>query len=87
VMASKGYPGTFEKGTPIRRLPKPSDEVVLFHAGTALRDGALVSAGGRVLNVTARAGSLAEARAEAYDALRAVDWPGGYYRSDIGKVR
>ncbi len=87
VVASKGYPGAFERGTPIRRLPRPSDEVVVFHAGTALRDGALVAVGGRVLNVTARAGTLAEARAEAYDALRAVDWPGGYYRSDIGKAR
>jgi phosphoribosylamine--glycine ligase len=85
VMASRGYPGAFEKGTPILRLPKPSDEVVVFHAGTALRNGALVATGGRVLNVTARAESLAAARADAYDALRAVDWPGGFYRSDIGK--
>ncbi|MCW5717405.1 MAG: phosphoribosylamine--glycine ligase [Bauldia sp.] len=87
VMASKGYPGPFEKGTPIRRLPKPADDVMIFHAGTALRDGALVASGGRVLNVTALAESPAAARADAYDALRAIDWPGGFYRSDIGRMR
>ncbi|MCW5716008.1 MAG: phosphoribosylamine--glycine ligase [Bauldia sp.] len=87
VMASKGYPGPFEKGTPIRRLPKPADDVVIFHAGTALREGALVASGGRVLNVTALAESPAAARADAYDALRAIDWPGGFYRSDIGRMR
>ncbi|MGV8840603.1 MAG: phosphoribosylamine--glycine ligase [Bauldia sp.] len=86
VMASKGYPGPFTKGTPIRSIPAATDEVVVFQAGTALKDGALVATGGRVLNVTARAESMAAARAEAYDAVRAVDWPGGFRRSDIGKA-
>ncbi|MCC6735007.1 MAG: phosphoribosylamine--glycine ligase [Bauldia sp.] len=86
VLASKGYPGPFAKDTPIRRVPPSSEGVVVFHAGTALKDGALVATGGRVLNVTARAESVAAVRADAYDAVRAVDWPGGFWRSDIGKA-
>ena len=56
----------------------------IFHAGTA-RDGEhLVATGGRVLNVTARGRTLAEARERAYGAIARIDWPGGFYRSDIG---
>jgi phosphoribosylamine--glycine ligase len=57
---------------------------MLFHAGTAERDGRIVSAGGRVLNATARGATLAEARARAYALAEAVDWPGGTWRRDIG---
>ena len=55
-----------------------------FHAGTARRDGQVVANGGRVLNVTARGVSLGEARQKAYTMAEAVDWPEGFYRSDIG---
>ena len=60
-------------------------DVVVFHAGTAQdSDGTLRAAGGRVLNVTARAPTLAEARDRAYAAVDAIDWPGGFHRRDIG---
>jgi phosphoribosylamine---glycine ligase len=57
---------------------------MVFHAGTAEKDGQIVSVGGRVLNVTARGDSLAEAQGRAYAMVYAVDWPGGFYRRDIG---
>jgi phosphoribosylamine--glycine ligase len=86
VMAAKGYPGAYEKGSEIRglaSLPEDSEHVV-FHAGTASRDGAIVAAGGRVLNVTARGESLAEARERVYGMVDRIDWPGGFCRRDIG---
>ena len=52
--------------------------------GTTARDGQITATGGRVLNVTARGATLAEARARAYEMVEAIDWPGGFYRSDIG---
>jgi phosphoribosylamine--glycine ligase len=61
------------------------EHVVVFHAGTARReDGALVAAGGRVLNVCARGANLAEARERAYAAVARIDWPEGFHRTDIG---
>ena len=57
---------------------------MVFHAGTARANGEVVAAGGRVLNVTARGSSLSEARATAYAMLDQIDWPQGFYRSDIG---
>lgn len=86
VMAAQGYPGAYAKGSQIRgleELPEDSRHMV-FHAGTAGRDGQIVAAGGRVLNVTARAATLAEARAEAYALVDRIDWPGGFCRRDIG---
>ncbi|MGR3705842.1 phosphoribosylamine--glycine ligase, partial [Sulfitobacter sp.] len=86
VMAARGYPGAYEKGSPITgldRLPEDSSHMV-FHAGTAEQDGQIVSAGGRVLNVTVRGDSLADAQAKAYRLVEAIDWPGGFYRRDIG---
>ncbi|WP_128254476.1 phosphoribosylamine--glycine ligase [Falsirhodobacter deserti] len=86
VMAAKGYPGTYEKGSVIRGLetmPETSRQMV-FHAGTAMKDGQIVATGGRVLNVTARAATLAEAQAEAYRMLDGIDWPEGFARRDIG---
>ncbi len=86
VMAARGYPGTYEKGSAIgglERLPEDSSNMV-FHAGTARRDGVLVANGGRVLNVTARGESLREARDRAYAMVDAIDWPGGFCRRDIG---
>jgi phosphoribosylamine--glycine ligase len=57
---------------------------MVFHAGTADRDGQIIATGGRVLNVTARGATLAEARAEAYAMVEQIDWPGGFCRCDIG---
>ncbi len=86
VMAAKGYPGTFEKGTTIRGLFEASkpDGVTILHAGTT-RDGDQLKAnGGRVLNIVATASTLQEARARAYEAINNIDWPEGFCRSDIG---
>ena len=85
VMAAKGYPGAYGKGSEIRNLERAaSTDAVIFHAGTA-RDGRkLVATGGRVLNVTARGASVGEAQARAYAAVDKIDWPGGFCRRDIG---
>ncbi len=86
VMAADGYPGSYEKGTAIHgldNLPSSSLQEV-FHAGTANRDGQIVAVGGRVLNVTARAESLRQARDLAYAMVDAIDWPSGFCRRDIG---
>lgn len=84
VMAARGYPGDFARGEPIG-LPAVTDpRTAIFHAGTRLEAGGLVSNGGRVLNLTARAASLSEARDLAYGLVDAVDWPGGFVRRDIG---
>jgi phosphoribosylamine--glycine ligase len=86
AMASKGYPGAYEKGTEIRGLEAAEslDGVEIFHAGTEHRDGRLLATGGRVLNVTARGRTVAEAQARAYAAIDRIDWPGGFCRRDIG---
>ena len=86
VMAANGYPGAPEVGTEIKGLEAAAavEGVQIFHAGTR-RDGDRVLAqGGRVLNVTARGKTVAEAQARAYAAAARIDWPGGFYRRDIG---
>ena len=86
VLAARGYPGAYETGTPIRGLdglPEDSSHMV-FHAGTRERDGQITASGGRVLNVTARGATLAQARARAYAMVDEIDWPDGFHRSDIG---
>lgn len=86
VMAANGYPGAYEKGSVIgglNALPESSTQMV-FHAGTAQKDGAIIANGGRVLNITARADTLALARARAYDMAAQINWPQGFYRRDIG---
>ncbi|MCX7889632.1 MAG: phosphoribosylamine--glycine ligase [Rhodobacteraceae bacterium] len=86
VMAGRGYPGPSAKGSVIRgldRLPEDSRHMV-FHAATAIEDGQVVAAGGRVLNVTARGATLAEAAREAYAMVDRIDWPDGFCRRDIG---
>ena len=86
VLAAKGYPEAPEGGTPIKGADADfGEDVAVFHAGTARgADGALVAAGGRVLNVCARGATLKEARERAYAAVDAIDWPGGFHRRDIG---
>ena len=86
VMAANGYPGSHAKGSQIRGLEElPEDSAhMVFHAGTAERDGSVIAAGGRVLNVTARGASLHEARDGAYAMVDRIDWPGGFCRRDIG---
>jgi phosphoribosylamine--glycine ligase len=87
VMASNGYPGSYEKGSEIRGVDaaETDDKVKVFHAGTARRaDGALVATGGRVLNVTALGDTVQEAQQRAYAAVDRIAWPGGFCRRDIG---
>ena len=86
VMAARGYPGSYEKGSVIGgldTLPEDSTHMV-FHAGTRSVDGRVTAAGGRVLNVTARGQSLREARDAAYAMIDRIDWPEGFCRTDIG---
>ncbi|MCC7251730.1 phosphoribosylamine--glycine ligase [Hyphomicrobium sp.] len=86
VLAAKGYPGTPEKGTEIKGLEGAGDVagVQIFHAGTRREGGRLLADGGRVLNVTALGATVAEAQARAYEAIAKIDWPGGFWRTDIG---
>ena len=86
VMAAKGYPGAYAKGSVIaglEGLPEDSHQMV-FHAGTKAVDGTIRADGGRVLNVTARGATLQEARDRAYGMVGQVDWREGIYRQDIG---
>jgi phosphoribosylamine--glycine ligase len=87
VLASGGYPGEYETGKPITGLDDAAavPGVTVYHAGTKLADdGALVTAGGRVLNVTAVAPTFAEARERAYEAVSRISFEGMQYRTDIG---
>jgi phosphoribosylamine--glycine ligase len=84
VMASKGYPGSYEKGTPIETLPEDGEDVRVFHAGTSMEEDQLIAAGGRVLNITALGKTVSEARDRAYQAVEGVVWDGGFCRKDIG---
>lgn len=87
VLASQGYPGTYQKGTVIRNIEgaAAAPDVVVFHAGTARNDaGELVATGGRVLTVTTMAPTITEARERAYAAVDLIEWPEGFCRRDIG---
>jgi phosphoribosylamine--glycine ligase len=86
VMAASGYPGPYEKGSEIRGLEQVSvdDHVEVFHAGTSRRGGRVFASGGRVLNVTARGHSVADAQQHVYAAIDRIDWPEGFCRRDIG---
>ncbi len=87
VLASDGYPVSYEKGYPIHGLDKikEKDGYYVFHAGTAKKDGEIVTNGGRVLGVTAKGENLKVARANAYEAIKLIDFKNKYYRTDIGK--
>ncbi len=86
VMAARGYPGTPARGGAIEGIAEAESlpGVTVFHAGTALKDGALVASGGRVLNVTARGATVREARDRAYAAVDRIRWADGFCRRDIG---
>jgi len=87
VLASKGYPGEYEKGKEITGFEKLKDvrDIIVFHAGTALIAGKIVTAGGRVLNVTALGGDIKDAVEKVYKYVDSISFEGVYYRKDIGK--
>ncbi|MGC8536596.1 MAG: phosphoribosylamine--glycine ligase [Rhizomicrobium sp.] len=86
VLAARGYPGSYLKGTPIRGLDRHGGlaDAVVFHAATSKNGDQLVASGGRVLSVSARGASVSEAQALAYAAVDQIDWPEGFCRRDIG---
>jgi len=86
VMAAKGYPGSYEKGSIIEGLDAAAqvEGVEVFHAGTRSEGGKIVANGGRVLNICARGKSVREAQSRAYAAVDRINWPGGFCRRDIG---
>ena len=86
VMASGGYPGKYEKGKPITGLDEAArlEDVVVFHAGTRLEGGQVLTNGGRVLGVTARGSTIVEAQKRAYEAVEKIHFDGAHYRTDIG---
>ena len=88
VLASDGYPLKYDKGLEIRGLEnfKDKDGYYVFHAGTAMKDGKIVTNGGRVLGVTAKGADLKEARKNAYEATEWIDFDNKYMRHDIGKA-
>lgn len=84
VLASAGYPGKYEKGKVITGLDSNLDDVVVFHAGTSIKDENIVTNGGRVLNICATGETLDEVREKAYKVAKQIDFDGKYYRKDIG---
>jgi len=86
VMASGGYPGSYETGKSISGLDQAEKElgVTVFHAGTQRDGGKVVTAGGRVLGVTAMGATLSDARKTAYEAVAKIQFEGSYFRHDIG---
>jgi phosphoribosylamine--glycine ligase len=87
VMASEGYPNAYDRGKPIFGLAEAEadEDVVVFHAGTEQNEGQIVTAGGRVLGVTAKGGDVEGAIRRAYTAVEKIHWEGAYFRTDIGK--
>ena len=83
ILASGGYPESYKKGVPIT-IGKLPEDIVLYHAGTAFKDGTLVTSGGRVIGVTAKGKDIEEARKKAYVAIKNIHFDGMFYRHDIG---
>ncbi len=83
VMASGGYPESYQKGKEIT-IGDIAEDILIFHAGTAIKDSKLVTSGGRVLGVTAKGKDIHEARAKAYEAVSNIHFDGAFYRTDIG---
>ncbi len=86
VLASGGYPGSYEKGKVISGLEDVDEDVVVFHAGTARKGGKIVTSGGRVLGVTATGATNDEARAKAFANVEKISFEGAQFRRDIGKI-
>ena len=86
VMATEGYPGHYEKGSEIKGLEEAEriEGITVFHASTDYKKGKTIAQGGRVLNITAIAPTAKEAQEKAYEAIKKIDWPQGFYRKDIG---
>jgi len=86
VMAAKGYPGAYEKGSVIGGLAEAAalDDVEIFHAGTKAEGGRILANGGRVLNVCGTGTTIREAQTKVYAAINKIDWPQGFCRRDIG---
>jgi phosphoribosylamine--glycine ligase len=84
VLAAHGYPMSPRKGDAITGLPQDTDDVVVFHAGTQMKDGQVLTSGGRVLCVTALGGTLKLAQQQAYDTIKGIHFDGVQYRTDIG---
>lgn len=84
IMSSAGYPGPYEKGQVIKGLDQVTDPAIIFHAGTTLKDGEMLTNGGRVLGITAIGDHLKEARELAYQSVEKVSFIGAHYRTDIG---
>jgi len=84
-MASEGYPGTYEKGQPVRGLEEAAKvpDVKVFHAGTKVKDGMVVTDGGRVFGVTALGSSISAAKLQAYTAVKCIRFSGAWCRKDI----
>jgi phosphoribosylamine--glycine ligase len=86
VMASKGYPGSYEKGKVITGLDKiKTNTVFVFHAGTTKRNDSIITNGGRVLGVTALGDGIENAIKNVYNSVNMISWDGVYYRKDIGR--
>jgi phosphoribosylamine--glycine ligase len=84
VMTSGGYPGSYQQGFPIHGLPvQQGSRTMIFHAGTATKNGMVVTAGGRVLGITGQGTTLKEAQAKAYQALAGISFQNCHYRTDI----
>ena len=87
VMANKGYPGSYNNGSLIKNIAQADNglDQLVFHSGTGQNeDGAIIAIGGRVLAVTALGETTATARSMAYNCLKKIDWPEGFFRNDIG---
>ena len=87
MIAAKGYPENYQKGTEIKglELVKKISGAKVLHAGTIKKDGKILANGGRVLNIIAEGKTFAEARSKAYEAVDLIDWSDGFARRDIAK--
>ena len=83
VMASEGYPGSYETGHEITGIPATTDDDIVFHAGTRLEDDKTVTSGGRVLTAAARGDDISDARRRAYELAGEIEFANSYYRTDI----
>ena len=84
VMAAGGYPESYDKGDVISEIPEETAESKVFHAGTASKDGSVVTSGGRVLCVVGLGDKVSDAQTAAYNIVKKIEWNNVYYRDDIG---